>query len=776
MGLRLVNTSPGTDPTPVKPGQPIQLGLKSDDGLVGLGSLRLSAGLTSIANEGILPEDDPNFESRGARVAYETPERVRPVTGTVSREFESQNIVFAKVDDSQADFSIYEVSCDIRDGAPVLGYFKFLFDPSWDSSVKPWCSAAVAGVYLGLEHGEFNTACYAFLEDAGILTGGPLQGWNEDRPSQQNLAYDWSALTPGAELEIWIYFNTYGYPTPFSPTYVPVAEIWVRALGIDAVPVQLCRIPVGALGTFPPIEGGDTPNFRVGPSNVARLFFGFSGDTYEGLVLEDWALFPDYRISVSEGVALAGSSIEATPDGPVEYRAADGLPTQVSPGRWMHLSDAGAVRPNAYPYFVPGQKKTPTYTVIEKNLPAPSGFEKQEPRLEAGEGFMVEAFLAGLQHTKASDQTGMGFLVEDGYRSFRMSLLATTTDLTVGLLVDGTNPDSYESYLYPINEDDSLRDVDWTTLKKVRVTGDYLRGMASLYIEDEFVGEAPIGSLPAAPGPAGRVAFGHLVSLVATSELQVAYLNYLTRYQAWEGRDSIPPDDPPYDYDHVVGGDVGTSLVEGILTISKNSFGVSESCNYYTKLADFSESMGILVDFQAKVDVYTDATGRGYASPCWVGAGIELLLGTKKLLLGFFDCGTFGRKIGIVPGSGSIDDIVNQTELGQAFSASVDWTQMQNYRVVCKAFDRIEVWVGNTAGESVLAIPWGLEGFDLPEDVETSVLCFGHFDSGSSSKTEWGYVRFGESSGYDVAVQQKYDTLPAYLFGGRILVLPEFSE
>ena len=776
MGLRLVNTFPGTAPEPVKPGQPVQLGLKSEGSLVELGTVRVTMGLTSIEHEGLLPEANPNLPARGASVVYDTPERVRPISATDPVTLQGQDLVFLKPSSAQDEKSIYEITSDIDTGASVLGYFRFLVNHSWDVSAKPWSTAPVSGVYLGLEHGEFNTACYAFLGNHVLVTGGPLQLWGAPRPSQQNLTHDWSALAQGTELEIWVYFNLFGYPTPFSPAYTPVAEVWARAIGVDAVPVRLCRLPVGTLGHFPVINEG-TSNYRSGPSSTARLFFGFSGHTGESLILQDWALFPDYRVSVSEGEALPGSSFDALPDAPVEYRAEMGLPAEISPGRWMFMSDSGAVRPSASPSFTPGKKKSPTYTSLSKTVSNASGFEKQEPRLETREGFMAEAFLAGQQNVRASDQTGSGFLVEDGQRTFRAGLLATPTDMTVGLLTSIGTPDLYTTWLYPHTGSGGIQDVDWSSLKKVRITGDHIRGKASLYIEDEFSGEVDLSLMPAAaPGSPGRVAFGHLVPVDSTGELQVAYLNYLTRYQAWEGRDGLLPTAAPYLFTQVARGTVDTQILDDSIIISKKDFSVVGSSNYFSLDTDFDESMGVLVDFQAKVETYTNLSGYGFASPCWTGAGLELLLGTKKLHLGFFDCGTFGRKIGIIPGSGTVNDILNQTDLGRAFSAPVDWTEVQNYRLVYKAYDRIEVWVGNTAGQSVLTIPWTPIGFDLPEFLEPAAIRFGHFDSYASSQTKWGYVRFGQSAGYEVAVQHQYSEFPGYLFGGRVVVLPEFSE
>jgi hypothetical protein len=150
--------------------------------------------------------------------------------------------------------------------------------------------------------------------------------------------------------------------------------------------------------------------------------------------------------------------------------------------------------------------------------------------------------------------------------------------------------------------------------------------------------------------------------------------------------------------------------------------------------------------------------------------------------LAFFDCGIGGRKIGVVPGSGSESDILNQTPLGIKFSSEVDWTVLNQYRVVVQAFQSIRVWAGSFMAEPLITIPWrnATDGFDLPLDVTTPGVAFGHFNHftlPSSSTTKWKFFRWGHSNGYEVAVGQKFSSgVPSYAFGGKAFILSEFNE
>jgi hypothetical protein len=209
------------------------------------------------------------------------------------------------------------------------------------------------------------------------------------------------------------------------------------------------------------------------------------------------------------------------------------------------------------------------------------------------------------------------------------------------------------------------------------------------------------------------------------------------------------------------------------LTIQKLGVNVPNSHNYFQKATTFPDYPGVVVDFGAKVHSYADYRGEPFAPITAVGAGVKLWYG-RRLELGFYSCGIAGRFIGIVPGSGNVNDILYQTELGRKFSAQVDWLQYHTYRIIIQSFKKIEVWVDGFHTEPAIVIPWKvLEScFDLPLDPSTTPkIAFGHFGSQETSVTWWSHFNYGGSNGYDIALSQSYpEGIKPYQFNGKSLL------
>lgn len=283
----------------------------------------------------------------------------------------------------------------------------------------------------------------------------------------------------------------------------------------------------------------------------------------------------------------------------------------------------------------------------------------------------------------------------------------------------------------------------------------------------------------------GRFAVGHPIQDSTTSELKLSYLRYLTRYLAWEAEDGLLPTDPIQGATQFVLDTlgVGTSQMEaGKLVIVKPDFSSGPTRQIFKKAQNFNSVSGVQVDFDFDVESYANHFGQANAPNVAVGAGVTVYLGDKRVCFNVYDCGMSGRKVGILSGSGTEQDILNQTALGLRTSAFVDWTRPNKYRIVVKAFQAIEVWSGSVIDAPIISIPWrdDLNGFDLPLDNSPAGVAFGHFSfltNPSSSKTNWRYFRWGFSNGYEMSVQQKYPNgVPKFAFGGKAFILSTFDE
>jgi hypothetical protein len=775
VSLRLVNTLPGDISDPVVPGKPVHLGLKSETLSVDLGLLKVDVATSGLVHAGLLPGSDPGLLKRASWVALETSEHRLPYSGTdVSLATPGGHLTLTKNSNSNFERGVYEVSFPIETRSSVLGFFRIL-KKSWTLFTPDWFNlSSMAGVYLGLEVGTFNTAAFLGLRGVGagsIVVGGPLASLNSARPGQVEFPFAWTGLADDSVIDLYVLFNTDGYKLPPAsgvPTGVPVVEIWGK-LPSDAAPVVLGYIAVSLLGQFPD-EMSHFSNYRKGVSTSSTLYFGNIGKTGDVVDLADWGAFSDYRIAVREGQASPLTKMTVLPDAPVRYDSASGLsPVEIVPGRWQ--VEGGMVAELKY---APGLLSFPTHLESSNTPGSPKVFFKNEPRLAAesasGDGFMIEAMVSGESIDIEGDCPNLSFGAEDETSRFQLSLLETATRKTVG--VHNGGPVALLSSFYTPNTP-----INWALPQKLRLAVDRRRQAVMVMVNEEVLFQQDLAStFPTSAN--SRVFFGHPNSVVGTSKLKLVSLNYLPRYKAWEWIDGETPDSEDIDSEisfFLDRSDAGTSVMQdGWLRLEK--LGTDpDSRRFYSKDEQFGEDRGMQVDFQVGA-VFTANVGT--TTRMNSGVGLTVRLGTKSVNVRFFNCGVYGNVVGIVPGSGSEQDIIDQTPLGRKFSKALEWAESTKYRLVVKGYEAIELWASGHKAP-IITIPWQDEvsGFDLPVDVSTPGLSFGHFSESTTSVSLWSYIRWGMSNGYEVSLSPEYPEGPkSTLFGGKALVMSEFTE
>jgi hypothetical protein len=776
VGLRLVNTAPGDISDPIKPGQPVHLGLKSESLSVVVGDIQADVAMSGIAYSEALPEADGDLATRVLGVALESPERIQPYNGEATRSIVSSRLSITKTSNSQFEKGIYEIQFSVEERASVLAHFKFR-KKTWTLGTYDWANdvSQVAGLFFGLENGIYNTAIYAFLRGNGagaVLYGGPQQEVAGEREGQDEAAWSWTGLSTNAVLNLYLVFNALGYssaPAIGVPTDVPLVEIWGQ-LPSDTSPVVLAYIPIGSLGQFP-AESELVSNKRAGPSNTGTIYFGVAGATGDELELEDWSVYPDFRFAVRDGNGTALNALKILPDAPVRFHSKDNVvPTELSVGKWQKSGTAEAAMK-----FAPGVLTKPMFFQVVNDEEGATVFFKDEPRIEQEQvdsldGFMVEAFCYGEETTRDGDSPNIGFGIKDGAKDYQLCFLQSEEQRTVGVYSTGDDT-LVASYHLPAT------DVDWTSPKLYQLVVDRRRGELLLYVEGvEVLSVLLSETFPTDTGDA-RVYFGHPRAHTTKSKLNLTFLNYLPRFRAWEGEDGDLPSAAPAAQQFTLdsSGTGSSAMSSGVLSIGKTSLAAG-SKRFYKKSLEVSEFTGFQVDFSARVKEYANSDGTPYAPNSGTGVGLTVRLGTKRVDLRFYDCGFHGKKVGIVPGSGSESDILSQSALGKRFSATFDWSVMESYRLIVKGYDAIELWANTIVTSPLITIPWD-GAFDVPLDSDPIGLVFGHFDADKTSISEWSYVRWGLSNGYEMSI------LPAYpegfsraLFGGRLFLRTMFNE
>jgi hypothetical protein len=227
----------------------------------------------------------------------------------------------------------------------------------------------------------------------------------------------------------------------------------------------------------------------------------------------------------------------------------------------------------------------------------------------------------------------------------------------------------------------------------------------------------------------------------------------------------------------------------GLVTINKPGFGPGAPPCYVSVEDGVFYNNGVFVEFRSRVIEYTNSVGTNLAPNVWLGEGITLFFSDTKgifeftrIHVGFFDCGNYGRKIGIIPGNGTVDDIIRQTDLGRTYSATADWMSFNTYRLIYIPMSRVEVWeIGDNSNHPIISIPW--ESFTIESDsflANIPAVAYGCINGEVSIKSEWAFVRYGQSSGYEVELAQDPTMYGkrelASIFGGVEVLLGEVSD
>lgn len=781
--LRLVNNTPGDVVEPFIPGTPVVFSLKSDDGRVRCTTLQARVAFSNIVHKtvngvSLLPELNETL-LKNATVALAAPEHQSPAPLSMPRAAQGSSLVIGP-GSGAVDKGIYEVATEIASYGDVLAGVALKVADTWSFAERDWCSLdGIGPVYLGFEYAVRNTGLFVFLRDDGssgsLVAGGPQHEVGGERLAQVEISIGWKNWAPGSTFEV--YFDV--------DSANQTMKLLLKQPGDDG-PLVLHTFPLGHLGQYE-APASSFSQKRVGPSHSATLFFGNGGGVEDSIEFVDFGLFPHAPWAVVNGEQTMDHSFRRRPDLPLVYLASEKrLPDAKGLGRWL----VGAGGPTTKFWYQPGRKNTPLYTVISKSPsvdgPSDAFLFRKEPHLLGREaGFSVEAWMSGNVTDLSSPNTGVGLRVDDGDKAYILVAVDTQIVSSWGLVKDLAYADEVRiGYAVPLDGAGELITSSYRSLRLVRLTCDRERGKVDVFIEDM---DTPLVSvdiedvLVPADSADGRVSVGHVAATTTDGDVHLAAVSYLNHYRAWEKESGAP------NSDFVTEGS-GTFEMDAKLSIEKAGFGPGA-----TRYAFFHEPetvaffSGFQVDFRGRVVSYTNEAGAYGAPNKWTGAGVTVFLGETesplgdhlKLHVGFFDCGVYGKKIAVMPGRGSrgAAEIIEQTALGRLYSADADWLSMASYRLVYHAHHGIAVYGANfLKDDPIIFIPWDQYLPEVDENVVGEGIAFGAFASEVSCVSEWEYLRWGVSTGYEAEFAQKFPSNTGSIFGGKAHVFIDAEE
>ena len=772
MTTKAVNPVPAPGSEPVSPTSTVVIGLRSDSSSIDQDSLSIRMGSSGVLSSGSIPEDDDNLIRICESIKLESVEKRVPELGEVSRSIVSGSLVIQRTSSSPSERSVYSIRSKVLDEASLLAYVKIKTDLSWAGQSPDWLNySEVVCPYIGLEIGQSNTACYLFLRRNGpsseIVVGGPLPYLGGTRPATVALPNtDWASYPSGSSVEAWILLDRYGYPPPYSPANYPIVEVWVR-LPSEEYPVLKASIPLSDLGNFD-LSPSPFFNSRVGPDDFATLYVGNAGLSGESLEVEKWSLFPDYRLAMRGGIQFPSSTVDIVPNIGTLYDASSGkLPTEFIPTRWSEVPGWSAVDESL---SRPGWSGVPTQVVLNKSVDLPSGLERMDPGLESSSsGCVIELAMSAQESVEPDgDVFGAGFGIDDGVKVYQV-VTATNPYRTLGLSKSFSDPGlASSSHL-------STEAIDWRDRRTVRLTLDKQRQRVSVESDYSRIIDLPLSSeFPDSSSGTGRVFFGHLLNVKERGAFRVSSIRSYGDYRAWEAEDGVngfPTDGPvPFSLIGSGNGDTVPRNTSGEVAIEKYDVDTPGSCRYYFVSDSLIPTDGLYLDFSCRVSSFKGIDGSLFTPYSWSGVGVKVSLGMFSFTLGFFECGAYGKKVGIIPGAGNVEDILRQTQLGISSSASVDWTSQTRYRLEYIPGRHINLYVGKYVLPAI-SIPWdiGNGGFTLTPDTSSPGISFGHLSGDTSSNSLWKFFRTSRGTGRDISITQSFpDGLQPFHFGGEV--------
>lgn len=373
-----------------------------------------------------------------------------------------------------------------------------------------------------------------------------------------------------------------------------------------------------------------------------------------------------------------------------------------------------------------------------------SGFYRVEPKIVVAPCIM-DFSVAGELLTRSSlglSSTGMEVFIDDGTKQLRCALLNIAGVQGVGLLVDGVSPGVEVSYAVSLT--------NWVSFFSYRLILDSSGQCSLLRLEgtDEGVAEELVGSvdyslLPASEFPGPGFGFLHNANVVAaTANLKVKYARYYTNVQLLSG--NVLPPAPWAD-----NGGSGAVNSGDSLTIEDDSFSTPHYFSRAEALLDLEN--GTFLEFRGRVNSYESSAGLSPIREV-TGVGVSIDDGTYQHAFHFADAG---------PSIGKIVFLATMPDLGENLLAiraqedaivgtyvPVDWSIFHLYRFERTVGGRMKFFIDH-AEKPVI----DLDQFSFvpPPTQGPKEVRFGSLMADRKTVSEWGHLRHGISTGFDVS-------------------------
>ena len=616
--------------------------------------------------------------------------------------------------------------------------------------------ARYRGMMLGLVSGLRNRGVFVFFcEDAGaplLVVCGPATG-NGVRTVLAEVPYDWTQ--PGCTYKlVWNEFTTpksvevYAADSMGETTRI----LWVQTTTLDQFHSAA-------------VVGGEV----VSTSGKAMLVFGVDGPAGSVATVDLAAHFTLGGRAVHDGQMCHNHSAIITPDHLIRLGMGT-VPEDLLVSPWLPGVMVGSVTATST------QLKLSKASTDDHFLPLV--YTREEPALGTA-GWMLRGHIAGSSSSYlGSNLSGMGVLLDTGDRLVHLALLDDYAEKFLGIQ---TSP---AGSLIQETSYTKIPDTDWSDGVPLTLIADPNRDEVDVFVDDELaltVSYNP-ANLPPTAGVGARVTFGHATPMHLPSgsygDFTLQELWYSTNAISYCADHLVLPEATvtPWVRDPMGAGSV-TIGADG-LTLQDDSFGDPGTPLMYRRTEPYLvPSHAAFVESRFAVESWSDDVGSPdpVDKPIATAVYLDDIDSVAALLM--VKTST-GRTFVFVPSVDDIfEDVVQQTEEGEARSFEIDWTEEHTYRLERSPGEHVRLYIDN-AVIPVIDLTWDEAALPNGGLAIQPSIGFGSGNPRAKTKSHWKFVRYGIGRGYDLAVRRELtnDEMTEHAFDGGVNLLIEASD
>ena len=435
--------------------------------------------------------------------------------------------------------------------------------------------------------------------------------------------------------------------------------------------------------------------------------------------------FANYgKVLLVGGNQTASSVVETLPTELVEVIGAEGASEWASSGSFEEESTATALRITA--------------------STGPAAKTREEADTVAASWMLVGTFTARNAVHAGSYSTGMGFLVEDGTRQTKLTLLDNFTRITVGI-EDSTldEDDAFTGYALPVDD----IDVSFTLLGSLSGWRDAIR----LFIGTEDVIPAASVAYQVVEYVAtteSRVSFGFVDTGAFSGDFYLVNLWMIPYGFFYEGSEVAYPDAQGWTRTSSAGSRAfGTAAVSVDCTAARGAYDI-----YSVEDVTYDTTSGASAFIKIKVLGWTDAVGAVNPLRSEFGPVLVLRTGVTGAGLRFIvnDDGT--AYVFLSNEESDYADVLAQNAAGVAISAEIDLSTAHVFLLDVKPLQHIRLYIDYATVPTIEA-KWPASTLlrALPANMPTdAVIAFGSLDESTGVACEISFLRGGVGRGYDI--------------------------